>query len=30
MDIVYVGAVLLLFAITVALIVGCARLGGPQ
>jgi hypothetical protein len=30
MDIIYVGAVLLLFAITVALIAGCAKLGGPQ
>jgi hypothetical protein len=30
MDIVYVGAALLFFAITVALIAACAKLGGPQ
>lgn len=30
MDIVYVSAILIFFGLTVALVVGCAKLGGPQ
>ena len=30
MDIVYVAAVIVMFGATVALILGCRKLGGPQ
>ena len=30
MDVVYVAAIIVLFGLTVALVLGCAKLGGPQ
>lgn len=30
MDIIYVGAVVLFFVVTVALVEACTKLGGPQ
>lgn len=30
MDAVYVAAILVFFALTIALVIGCAKLGGPQ